>query len=128
MGARDARQLTAVFVGGGLGALARALLADAHPVTSGAWPWATFAANVAGAFLLGYVATRLPRPDAAQLFWGTGVCGGLTTFSTMQLEVVQMLDAGDVTLAAVYVASGVAAGYVALAAGTALVRRRTVPA
>jgi CrcB protein len=126
LGARNPRELAAVFVGGGLGALARALLATEYPATPGTWPWTTFAVNLAGAFALGYVATRLARPNITRLFWGTGVCGGLTTFSTMQLEVVQMLDAGDAALAAGYVAAALAAGYLAVIGGTALVRRPQV--
>ena len=50
----DARELAAIFAGGFLGAVARAELAEALPHDPGAWPWATFVVNVAGAFLLGY--------------------------------------------------------------------------
>ncbi|HYT26702.1 MAG TPA: CrcB family protein, partial [Actinomycetota bacterium] len=54
---------------------------------------------------------------------GTGLCGALTTFSTMQLELLRMLDGGRVALAVGYGAASVAAGFVAVAAATALVRR-----
>src|SRR5215212_675225 len=50
----DLRELTAVFAGGCIGALARTGLAEALPHARGAWPWATFAVNVAGAALLGW--------------------------------------------------------------------------
>jgi CrcB protein len=124
---RDPRELVAVFAGGGLGALARAALADAHPYTPATWPWVTFAVNLAGAFLLGYFATRLqerlPLSAYRRPFLGTGVCGGLTTFSTMQLEIVEMIDAHDFALAGGYIAASVACGYLAVAAGTGLVRR-----
>ena len=57
------------------------------------WPWVTFAVNVAGAFLLGYFATRLqerlPLSAYRRPLLGTGFCGALTTFSTMQLELLQ---------------------------------------
>ena len=46
-------------VGGVLGALVRVGLAQAAPTGAGAWPWATFAVNMAGALALGYIVTRL---------------------------------------------------------------------
>lgn len=127
MTVRDPRELAAIFAGGGVGALLRALLADGHPHAATSWPWVTFGVNLAGAFLLGYFATRLqerlPVSSYRRPLLGTGVCGGLTTFSTMQVELLKMLDAHCFALAAGYVAASVAGGYVAVAAGTAVVRR-----
>ena len=54
----DPRRLGAIYVGGVLGALARVGLAEAIPHDHGAWPWATFAVNMAGALLLGYLVAR----------------------------------------------------------------------
>jgi fluoride exporter len=123
----DARELAAIFVGGMLGALARAGLAQglAHSPTT--WPWATFIVNVIGTFMLGYFATRLqerlPLSSYRRPLLGTGLCGTLTTFSTMQLELVRMLDHGRIGLAAGYASASVAAGFLAVAAATAMVRR-----
>jgi CrcB protein len=133
MTGRDPREVLAVFAGGGLGALTRAALAEDRPYTAGAWPWVTFAVNLVGAFLLGYVLTRiLPRPGDrpayGHLLLGTGFCGALTTFSTMQLELLKMLDAGDLGLAAAYVGASIAGGYVAVSAGVAAARRGRVVA
>src|SRR3954469_4429366 len=50
--------LAAVFCGGVLGALARAGLAEAWPPDPGHWPWITFAVNIAGAALIGWLASR----------------------------------------------------------------------
>jgi len=128
----DPRELAAVFTGGALGALARALLEDALPHAPGAWPWATFTLNVTGALLLGWAVTRLqerlPLSAYRRPFLGTGICGGLTTFSTFQLELLQMLDAGHAALALGYAAASVAAGAVAVALATNLVRRARVTA
>jgi CrcB protein len=55
----DRRELAAIFAGGFLGAVARAELGELLPYDAGGWPWATFAVNIAGAFLLGYWTTRL---------------------------------------------------------------------
>ncbi len=128
----DRRELAAIFAGGVAGALARALLVEAIPYTPGRWPWATFVANLAGAFLLGYFTTRLqerlPLSAYRRPFLGTGVCGALTTFSTMQLELLRMLDDGDAGLALAYAVVSVSTGFLAVAVATNLVRRARVAA
>jgi CrcB protein len=128
----DRRELAAIFAGGALGALARAGLTKAVPADPGSWPWVTFAVNIAGAFLLGYFATRLqerlPITRYRRPFLGTGFCGALTTFSTMQVELLDMLDGGYYGLAALYAAASIAAGFVAVALATSVVRRVRVVA
>jgi CrcB protein len=123
----DGRELSAIFAGGFAGAVARAQLADLLPAHPAAWPWATFAVNVAGAFMLGYFVTRLqerlPLSAYRRPFLGTGICGALTTFSTMQLELLQMLDAARYGMAGAYAAVSVVTGFLAVAAATNLVRR-----
>lgn len=124
----DGRELAAVFAGGFAGALLRAQLAEALAHEPAGWPWATLLANLAGAFLLGYVATLLrqagPHVDLRLRLVGTGFCGALTTFSTLQLELLAMLDAGEHVVAAAYVLVSVAAGLVGVVAGGALARRQ----
>ena len=117
----DLRQLTAVFDGGAVGTALRALLAEAVAHDPGAWPWATLAANLLAAGLLAHLTARPPRR-----WWllGPGLCGGLSTFSTVQIELLWMLDAGHVALAALYTAVSVAAGLAVVAA----VRGRSAPA
>ena len=128
----DRRELAAIFAGGVIGALVRLGLVEALPSTPGQWPWATFVANVAGALALGYFTTRLqerlPLSAYRRPFLGTGVCGALTTFSTLQLELLQMLDHGEGGLAAGYAAASVAAGLLAIALTTNLVRRARLAA
>jgi CrcB protein len=122
----DLRRLAAIYVGGVLGALARVGLAEAAPHGPGGWPWATFAVNMAGALLLGYFVARLrdhPEDSLAHPFLATGICGTLTTFATVQLELFEMVDAGHLGLAAAYVAATLAAGYAFVRLGIALERR-----
>ena len=61
-----------------------------------ALPWPTFTVNIVGAFLLGYFTTRLlerlPLSSYRRPLLGTSLCGGLTTFSTMQVEIIKMLE------------------------------------
>jgi CrcB protein len=126
----DPRELAAVFAGGAAGALARALVGDALPHAPGAWPWATLAVNVAGALLLGWAVTRLqerlPLSAYRRPFLGTGVCGGLTTFSALQVELLQMLDAHRWATAAAYAGVSVVAGVVGVALASNLVRRARI--
>jgi fluoride exporter len=128
----DRREIVAIFAGGALGTLARAALAEAFPHGAAQWPWPTFAVNIVAAFLLGYFVTRLqerlPLSSYRRPLWGTGLCGGLSTFSTMQVEIVRMLDAHAWALAAGYAAASVAAGYAAIRLATALARRVRVRA
>jgi CrcB protein len=123
----DRRELIAIYVGGVAGALARVGLAEAAPHGAGSWPWATFAANMAGALLLGYFVTRLqerlPPSSYRRPLLGTGLCGALTTFATLQLELFDMLDAGHLGLAAAYVAATLAGGFACVHLATATVRR-----
>ena len=92
----DRRVLAAIFAGGFCGATVRALVGEALPYESDQWPRATLLVNVAGALVLGYVVTRVeagrePFANAERLL-GTGFCAALTTFSTLQLELLLMLD------------------------------------
>jgi CrcB protein len=128
----DRREIAAIFAGGALGTLLRAALAEAFPQPATAWPWPTFAVNIGAAFLLGYFVTRLterlPLSSYRRPLLGTGLCGGLSTFSTMQVEILKMVDAHAWGLAASYAAASVAAGYAAIQLATAVVRRVRVRA
>jgi CrcB protein len=119
----DRRELGAIFLGGALGALARAGLAEGLPDPGVGWPWATFVVNVVGAALLGYWFTVLPHNQYRRPLLTTGFCGALTTFSTVQVELLEMLEGGKVELACAYLAVSIAAGLVGVQAGTAVARR-----
>ena len=127
---RDYRELAAVFAGGALGTVARTglgLLVAADPAR---WPWPTFGVNVVGAFLLGYFTTRLlerlPLSSYRRPLLGTGVCGGLTTFSTMQVETLRMIEHHHYALAIGYTCASVVFGLLAVHLASALVRRAAV--
>lgn len=119
----DRRELGAIFLGGMLGALVRAGLAEALPDPGVGWPWATFAVNVVGAALLGYWFTVLPHTQYRRPLLTTGFCGALTTFSTVQVELVEMIDAGRVPLAGLYLLASIAAGLGGVQAATGFARR-----
>jgi CrcB protein len=123
----DPRKLAAIYAGGVVGALIRVGLAQAAATGPGQWPWATFAVNMVGALLLGYFFALFrdhPPESLNHPFLGIGLCGTLTTFSTMQLELYEMVDGGYLGLAAAYAAATIAAGYLFLRLGIELERRR----
>jgi CrcB protein len=123
----DRQELAAIAFGGAAGALLRVALSRSYATGSASWPWVTFAVNMAGALILGYVVTRLqerlPLSAYRRPLLGTGFCGALTTFSTMQLELLRMLDANRYGLAAGYAATSVVLGYVCVHVASALTRR-----
>lgn len=126
----DRRELAAIFLGGAAGALLRVWLGETFAGDAGGWPWATFAINLTGSFALGCFATRLqerlPLSTYRRPLLGTGFCGAYTTFATMQVELLTMLDRHRYGLAASYAAASVAAGYLAVWAASATVRRTRV--
>lgn len=121
------RELGAIFLGGAVGALLRAGLGEALPAGQANWPWATFLVNVAGAALLGYWFTALPQASYRRPLLTTGFCGALTTFSTVQLELLEMIEAGRLGIAFTYLTASVVAGLAGAQAATTLARRAEAP-
>jgi CrcB protein len=122
----DRREITAIFLGGMAGSLLRVWLARTFSTSVGAWPWTTFAINISGSFALACIATHLQLRFHSHYLaplLGIGFCGAYTTFSTMQLEILRMVDHNRWELAAGYAFSSILAGYLAIVAGTALMRR-----
>jgi CrcB protein len=123
----DLRELAAIFAGGCAGALLRTALERVPAGTPPHWPWMTFAVNVVGCLLLGYFTTRLQERLPLSLYrrplLGTGLCGALTTFSTLQLELLKMIDHHCWGIALGYAAGSIAAGLAGVFAATAGTRR-----
>lgn len=125
-----------VFVGGGLGAVARYGLVRASESALGtAFPYGVFAANIAGSFLMGLVAgwlvargggfgmfLDLEGHDAAKAALATGLLGGFTTFSAFSLDAVRLWEAGSQGAALAYVGLSVALAIAALVAGLMVAR------
>ncbi|WP_406102089.1 CrcB family protein [Streptomyces sp. NBC_01003] len=115
-----------VSLGGALGAGARYGAALLWPTSPGAFPWTTMWVNALGCFVIGvfmviitdvWTAHRLVRP-----FFGTGVLGGFTTFSTYAVDIQQLVDAGRASTGLIYLAATLLAALAAVGLGVALTR------
>jgi CrcB protein len=115
-----AADLAAIAIGGGLGSVARYLLSVAFPAGHG-FPWAIFAVNVSGCFLLGLLMVYLlevwPPRRFLRPFLAVGLLGGYTTFSTYAAGVMTLLTGGAPALADAYALTSVLAALVAVWAG-----------
>lgn len=123
----SAATLAAVFVGGGMGTLARDLLAAHHPATPGGFPWVTLLVNLTGSLAIGllvplteHVSHRMPllRP-----FVMIGVLGGWTTYSTLAVDAALLGKDGYVGTALAYLVATVVGGLALVVAGHDLGRR-----
>lgn len=114
-----------VALGSAAGGVARWLVTTALHRPGVAWPAGTFAVNVAGSLLLGFLARRLVGPDMA-LAWlllATGFCGGFTTFSAFSLDTLRLVVEGRPGRAALYVVASTGLSIAAATAGWVLGRR-----
>ncbi|GKV69436.1 hypothetical protein NCCP2716_19340 [Sporosarcina sp. NCCP-2716] len=120
------KKLIAIGAAGSLGALARTLLGLWLPAEGG-FPAGTLAANVAGAFILCFLAERARQwiiaDDTAYDAVTVGFLGSFTTFSTFSAEAFHLFET-DWPLAAVYMITSVAGGLAAGALGFLLGGRR----
>ncbi|AWU92988.1 fluoride efflux transporter FluC [Azospirillum ramasamyi] len=126
----DAVDILWVGLGGGIGSLLRwqiGRIIDGWAAGS-SFKVGTFVINVTGAFLIAYISALLALGwehrygDVISSLVLTGVLGGYTTFSTMQLDAVKMAGAGRHGLAVVYLVVTVVAGLLAVVTGVALAR------
>lgn len=113
-----AAALVAIAVGGAIGALVRAGLAEGLPSES--WPLGTLIVNIVGTVLLAAVAGLIAwRPSLPHWFHplaAVGFCGSLTTFAGIQIEALGLMRRGMSGTAVLYVAATVVLGLLALVA------------
>jgi len=115
------------MIGGAVGAGARHLTGRATLSLLGpGYPFGTLAVNLVGGFAMGLLVGALARMSVPGENWrlllGVGVLGGYTTFSSFSLDVVNMMQRGDLGVAALYITISVIGSIAALFAGLALVR------
>jgi fluoride exporter len=100
--------ISAVFVGGGLGAVARYGVGTL--LARGSFPFATLGVNLLGSLCMGLViGALLLRTDATvwRLFLATGFIGGFTTFSAFAFDSLTLMQRGAFGLAFIYISLSV---------------------
>jgi fluoride exporter len=119
--------LLAIFVGGGIGTVARYLIDAHHPLTPGAFPWPTLVINLSGSLAIGvlvpvsgHVARRSPLVRPGLII---GFLGGWTTYSTLAVESTLLAKDGDVGSCLAYLAATVFGGLALVVVGNAFGRR-----
>jgi fluoride exporter len=111
-----------VFLGGGIGSVARFLVATWIGQRWGrSFPLGTFTANISGSFLIGFLMTLMAElfieNPQWRLFLVIGGLGGYTTFSSFQYETGKLVIDGELWYAALNVVLSVTAGFLALKLG-----------
>lgn len=122
--------LVMIGLGGALGSMSRYLVSRSltshlENFFAGGFPIGTFAVNVIGCFLIGYIYAFFDRHGMLfpqlKLFLATGFCGGFTTFSTFVAENVS-LSGNSPMLMLFYLTVSIVLGFVALYMGSGLAR------
>lgn len=121
-------QYLVIFLGAGLGGVARFLVGGAMMARYGpGFPMGTLVVNVTGSFCIGLVMAllteRLHVDPLWRLFLVVGILGGYTTFSTFEYETYRAIHSGAGWLAFLNVAGSVILGYGAVLLGTSLAAR-----
>lgn len=114
-----------VFLGAGLGGMARHGVGLAALRFGTAFPYGTMGINILGSVLMGVLAGWYAMRGGSQslrLFLATGVLGGFTTFSSYSLESVLLLERGEVGAALIYILGSVVLGLAGLLMGLMLMR------
>ena len=116
--------ILSVAFGGAFGAALRYLVSQI-PLLQSSFPWATFAVNLFGALLIGFIVGAAPGRLSATTVscLKTGFCGGLTTFSTFSLEALTMIEKSRYLPASIYILTSVILCIVGVFAGRAMALR-----
>lgn len=111
----------ALAAGGVAGTIARHALGRwVQAAAGGGFPWGTLVVNVLGSLLLGLLVRLTEGADvspAVRTALTAGFCGAFTTFSTLGLETVVLLQEGHPGRAAAYALGSLAVGLAAVGAG-----------
>ena len=102
-----------IFLAGMLGGIVRFQISRWLP-SSPDFPWGTLVVNYLGIFCLVYlVKGYLVYKGSSKgviLALGTGFCGGLTTFSSLLLDAVKLLDTGRYLSLVIYLLLSIGGG------------------
>ena len=123
--------LIAIALGAALGAPARYGISQLIHVGSGSFPWATFATNISGSFVLGMfmalILERFPPTRYLRPFVATGFLGAYTTYSTFAVETDLLVRYDHAAIGVAYAAASLAAGFAAVWTGIWIARTIPMP-
>ncbi|TAK39652.1 MAG: fluoride efflux transporter CrcB [Saprospiraceae bacterium] len=121
------RSLIIIGIGGFTGSIGRYLLSNfVNNFISSAFPYGTFAVNLAGCFFIGVIYALFDRGNILtpewRLFLATGFCGGFTTFSTFSYESIKLAEGGEFFNLSMNIAASVILGFAATYFGMVIIK------
>ncbi|MEV0523683.1 fluoride efflux transporter CrcB [Streptomyces sp. NPDC050439] len=120
-----------VAVGGAIGASARYGASLIWPTAPGSFPTTTLLVNVIGCAVMGAfmaILTELRAPHRLlRPFFGTGVLGGFTTFSTYAVDIERLVEGGHAGTGLAYLGLTLLAALAAVWGAAWATRRLVVP-
>ncbi len=105
-----------IFLGGGIGSVLRYLITilgerAMYYLFDKPYPFGTFLVNILGSFMIGllygYFQENISVSGTLKLFLLVGFLGGFTTFSSFSLDTFKLVQAGETTLAIIYIVTSV---------------------
>jgi CrcB protein len=121
------KNIILVFLGAGFGGVLRYAIGNIIKWNGTNFPWATFAVNIIGCFLIGLILAYSLKNETFstnyKLLLTTGVCGGFTTFSALSAESLQLIKQGNWMLALAYIICSIVLGIVACGIGFQMIEK-----
>ncbi len=105
--------ILSVGAGAFIGGVLRYMISVYIKSDQGRFPLSTFLINLLGSFFLGVIVSYALKEEISpniKLLLATGICGGFTTFSAFSLEVIQIWQAGQTSIAILYVLASLVGG------------------
>lgn len=112
-----------IGLGGGLGALSRYFISLSMPLYT-IFPYATLFVNLIGSFLLGFLSfLYFHKKQVLKTCLTAGFLGSFTTYSAFSLEVLDLIQDGQLQTAFIYILTSIVGGILLALMGSFLARR-----